>query len=98
MTTKEDIKKDLKVLGRSSKQIAAKLQELGIKGKQINSRSCPIANYLSSCGYEDVIVEEEDIESYTTTDLLYIYLNIRKTAISTFIRNFDNGKYPELKA
>jgi hypothetical protein len=95
MTTIEDkILADLQDLGADSQDVADKLTQLGIHGKRINTRGCPIYNYLKGKGH--------DID-FVGYDRAYIgeFPNSNESCalpahVSAFIRMFDDGLYPAL--
>lgn len=92
------LKKDLKNLGSSVKEIVKTLKKQNIKGKIEDGLSCPIANYLKSLKYRNVFITQYG-NIFADYERKQNCLGLHKNnIISKFIRNFDNGKYPELIA
>jgi hypothetical protein len=87
-----NIRKALAYLGRTPTAIAAKLKEMGIKGRKIVPSRCPIAQYVRgafpvafvSAGTTFLFVNDFEVTTSRT--------------ITRFIKGFDKGKYPELVA
>lgn len=86
----KNVKKALRKLGDSGKQIACSLSRRHIKGQRMHCESCPVARYLQKtfqCGFK----VSENIE----TSSGYIKQPSSK-AIKRFIDMFDEGKFPNL--
>jgi hypothetical protein len=94
----------LESLGKTSKEVAATLAALNIKGRRKASRSCPISQFLRFHGADSCSTSDCQIifNSYEINDHLYdhkelISLNPPNN-IHAFINDFDAGNYPELES
>jgi hypothetical protein len=91
----EQAKQLLEGLGSTSAEVAESLKLQGITGKRRECFSCPIAMFLIKNGADirrgavgiESIMPSERYEEFDTPP-----------AISRFIRNFDDGQYPELES
>lgn len=80
----------IKNLGFNSIQIRATIYNAGVKGRQQSVCNCPVANYLKSQGYRDVVAGTDwcavkDQEPVITPN-----------SVKDFMEKFDAGLYPEL--
>jgi hypothetical protein len=80
----------LLTLGDTADQVAASLETLGIKGNPGRPGSCPITNYLVSCGANDCCVGAVSFRIGKEVQFLL-------EPISQFIDDFDHGKYSQLR-
>jgi hypothetical protein len=81
----------LLTLGDTADEIAASLETLGIKGNPGWPGSCPITNYLISCGAYDCCVGAVSFRIGKEVQFL-------PEPISQFIDDFDDGKkYQQLR-
>lgn len=89
----------IKDLGNSADKIAKKLKSLKIRGHRNEADICPIGNYLTEKGFEDVAVYQSGIDARLSGNGYSFTFTITPSkAIESFITRFDNGKYPELDA
>jgi len=88
-----------------SEDVAMRLQELGIRGRQDSGCACPIAEYLLRVvpGMESVTVGAESAYVYGITyDDLDFQIVLGPThvtlpdSVSAFVEDFDQGCFPEL--
>jgi hypothetical protein len=77
-------------LGRTPREIAAKLQDLNICGYVGSAESCPLANYLSQHAYSACVGDSE-------VSIQGIDVPMRP-AHRWFVHDFDAGKFPHLIA
>jgi hypothetical protein len=89
MNSKEAVQK-LNDLGDTADQVAASLETLGIKGNPGWPGSCPVANYLVSCGANDCCVGAVSFRIGKEVQFL-------PEPISQFIDDLDHGKYSQLR-
>lgn len=81
----------LNKLPEDSSQIAVMLETMGIKGQQSSNCDCPISKYLSNeVGYP---INTSSVAAYTYSPMTAVRL---LGGVRYFIRNFDNGLYPNL--
>ena len=80
-------------LGRPPHRIATTLRRLNIKGLRNCVDKCPVAMYLDSRGYENLIVDGTVVQ-YGPWDA-GTYEHIPK-AVTEFIRAFDTGDFEEV--
>lgn len=78
--------------------IAAFLTGMGLTGRGVagepnDPTSCPIAKFIRSLGFTQVLVTSGAARVYVTGKPIRILL---PPAVSGFIKNFDHGDYPEL--
>lgn len=95
--TRAEILEKLEALGDDP---AAKLSELGIRGKRRNPFSCPLARYLLREGATRPSVGVDLKRSGTTVGevgAMYVILP-KESPVARFRLDFDNGKYPDLEA
>jgi hypothetical protein len=91
MTLNQQVREALEALGNEPKIVASRLQEAGFHGKRRNSEECPIANFVNK-RFELLGVEVglDHIE--------YPFGKIELPPVITqFVKNFDNGCYPQLQ-
>lgn len=79
----------------SADAIARHLGDLGFKGERSDLEVCPIANFLTALAGPGV---EVDPEMVTMQSGNFTYSMRSSAAIRAFVKNFDNGLYPELVA
>lgn len=93
----------LEALGKNSKEVAQTLANKGIKGRKRESTSCAIAAYLQEQGIA------ASVHSYNISNVILCSCGCKSNVsgesicatpvvIKSFIKNFDNGCYPELEA
>jgi hypothetical protein len=93
----------LESLGETSKEVAATLAALNIKGRRKASRSCPISQFLRFHGADSCSTSDCQIifNSYEINDYVYDHKELVSLHppihIHAFINNFDAGNYPELE-
>jgi hypothetical protein len=79
---------------------APKLERLGIRGDRNDGFACPLAEYLTACGFGEVFVPgSEDIMLYhepLTTNVASVRLNAFSSVVE-FLDAFDGGLLPELE-
>jgi hypothetical protein len=98
---KEQALELLQGLGETAEEVAANLQVKGIRGDVMNAKTCPVSQWLKANGADRVA---------TSTYSIYLHnpqvgnglfndshVNTPK-AVEEFIRMFDAGKFPALKA
>lgn len=77
-------------LGDTEEAVVQTLTDKGVKGTIYYSDACPIANYLTTCGFRLVAVNICEItvgsEAYTPS-----------IAIQFFIQRFDRREFPQLQ-
>ena len=78
----------------SAEGVANVLRKFNIKGEQLKSQHCPIANAISDV-FDDVEVTLAGIYFIHRDTRLNCVINVTP-AMAEFIRNFDNGVYPDL--
>jgi hypothetical protein len=83
----------LRKLGDTSDQIAYALTERGIRGRRMEERSCPLANYLrAEVGVETQVengsIQVDGTSGFMSTGVL--------PGVEDFIDDFDNRAYPYL--
>ncbi len=89
--TNEEAKALLLELGKTSEEIAANLLTLGCKGNHLLI-GCPIAQFLGNHGGEVASVDAYHVD---LSD--YKLCFVTPHPISQFVRQFDDGEYPELE-
>jgi hypothetical protein len=99
-TIEEKVLADLQDLGADSQDVADKLTQLGIHGKRVNTRGCPIYNYLKGKGHDIDFVGYDRAYIGELPDIGELSGSDESCAlpshISAFIRMFDEGMYPAL--
>lgn len=90
-----ELQKLILSLGNSSLEIADTLQKLGIKGERHNCRNCPIACFLLSKGFADVMVQPMISVPPTLTRVTERYWP--ESPVRLFIIDFDCGLFPLLE-
>jgi hypothetical protein len=70
--------------------IADRMRAFGIKGQLRDDFCCPIANFLTSRGFEDAMVGEEWIEVCDDDS------GDTPPAVAEFVRRFDAVAWPDL--
>jgi hypothetical protein len=80
----------LRGLGRTPDEVAASLLALDCRGVPARHRSCPVARYLQASGFNGAAVDNRRVE---WDDVRRVIL---PTAVSDFVRRFDQGEYPAL--
>jgi hypothetical protein len=75
---------------------AAKLRELGIRGIPVSGDACPIAVYLTQSDVPVLCVSPYYVD-YPGSCYKLLW-NGEDRAVVDFICDFDNGRYPELRA
>jgi hypothetical protein len=94
----------LEGLGKTSKEVAATLTTLNIKGRRKASRSCPISQFLRLYGADSCSTSDSQIifNSYEINDYVYDHKELVSLHppinIHAFINDFDSGNYPELES
>lgn len=81
-------------LGDTAEEVAKTLREIGITGWRLNSRSCPIAQYLYRCGFSHPWVTRNRVMDHDVDVCRAIDL---PNAVKWFIDAYDKGKIPLLK-
>lgn len=78
-------------LGDDPLVMAAKLEELGIRGVRSNGEKCPLANYLRRNGYTSLMVGDTEIflDEVVNCEL--------PEAAEEFVEFFDGGHFPQLE-
>lgn len=90
--TSQKIQATLARLGKRPSTVANRLKKLGIKGRRQSADQCPVAQFVSQELGTDCCVDEE--ECFVS----FPYRMARTPpGVSTFIKDFDNGKYPDLE-
>lgn len=69
------------------------LTGMGVAGKPNNPDSCPIAKFIRTLGFAQVLVSAINAEIHVTGKPILVPL---PAAIRGFIQNFDHGDYPRL--
>jgi len=82
----------LSALGTDPKSVYHTLKNLGIRGIPTNPCHCPIAHYLTQCGFVNVVVSGQ-LVIHTCEGDKWEPLSM---AVIQFINNFDDGMYPDL--
>ena len=79
-------------LGDDPLVIAAKLEELGIRGRKSAGECCPLANYLRRQGFPSLMVGNTEIylDEVVNCEL--------PDAAEEFVELFDDGNFPQLEA
>src|SRR5688572_1981023 len=86
----KELYSELKELGDTPDKIAKSLYKLNITGVEDSAYFCPIANYIrNKHPYSKITVCQYEI-SFNG------FLCKNKKVVKQFIKNFDEGKYPEL--
>jgi hypothetical protein len=84
------------ILGRFPDDVANNLRTNGATGRRRCGNACPLANYLTSRGVQNVHVDRHYV-LFSDEDADYgVY--VRDGVLSDFIRDFDAGAYPDLDA
>ena len=86
-----NLEEDLKALGNTPHDIAVNLFLKGITGYIGDPCQCPIANYLTGCGYNNVEVKHRSVSTEKCSCLI-------PDSMVEFISKFDDGIYPKLLA
>lgn len=88
---------------KTADDIADFFRRKGIKGQEDSYYSCPVANYVKICGdhYTQVQVHADQVTAYfpgpeRSGDGRFYDLPTT-AAMSRFIKNFDAGKYTDLR-
>jgi hypothetical protein len=89
------LKRQLASLGGDGDAVARALRDLGIRGKLCDAHHCPVALYLHREGWETVLVNTDSVEACQGETGVSV---ATPNAVESFIRDFDNGLYPYLKA
>ncbi len=93
-TTKRQIRKSLKSLGKNKDEVANTLKTLGIKGNTSQPYSCPIARYLNQAfqltGYDHTAWATGTRAGFMGTEVKVPH------AVGDFIHAFDEHQYPEV--
>jgi hypothetical protein len=92
MITKEQAIQLLNDMGTTADEVAAFLKSKGIKGRPCEATSCPVANYMVSQGGDPTGAVYDRYNHGAD------YVVETPAPVFAFIRYFDWGKYPELKA
>lgn len=90
-----NVEKFLNGLGNSPDEVAQTLKKRGIKGIAVKANSCPVAIALKRRW------PKRDISVVSTRiyfDRSYDYFARTPQGVERFIRMFDEGQYPELRA
>lgn len=93
MITRRKVRRTLQKLGKTPEEVAKTLEQLKITGSPRRAEHCPIANYLEAELHRPASVGK------ATASVLGNNFTITLTiprAISEFVRDFDQGKYPQL--
>lgn len=90
---KPTIEEALQELGDSPGDIAAALEERGIKGKIGNKKHCPIAKYINKRIGKDLVEVYSGYLKNTDSQCLD---PVTPKAVSEFIKLFDKNSYPNL--
>lgn len=77
---------------KSSDEIVALFRGLGVRGVPRQSRSCPVARYLSNATGEICLVGTDTAESIR----LDAKRNDLPDSVQVFVSAFDEGRYPDL--
>jgi len=96
---RQEVQRQLYFLGKNYLEVAARLNELGIKGRRRTAQACPIACFLKKLGCGDLSVGTRRASFYeeplrcsgrppTVIDF--------EDPIEEFISAFDDGIFPEL--
>ena len=82
-------------LGTTPESVTEALRAKGIKGYRQMASSCPVARYLVACGFPSVTVATS-AKRYRTghTDNSEESVSLNR-GVQQWIRNFDDGMYPE---
>ena len=83
-------------LGRSSKQVAARLKILGIRGRKKHTEFCPLGIYLRKCGFYRADVGPRTVSIKLAPGLLRQTIELPQQ-IRGFVSQMDKGEYPELQ-
>lgn len=103
MSEYDDIKEALAELGDDSREVGVKLTDLGCTGYRGEGSECPVFKYLTDTkgidGIERVVgdevwVHDEPIESLQQLPDVRVPL---PDSVRLFVREFDNGDWPELE-
>jgi hypothetical protein len=92
VTVQEQMERALAVLGPTGNDVAKALKRQYVKGYLYNSWECPVARYLTKRLNTQVSVGP--YKAYLLKDVT-IEVNV-PSGVSTFIKEFDNMKYPEM--
>jgi hypothetical protein len=84
------LKASLNRLGQTEDEVVDELIRLGIKGSRNDTCSCPLAMYLLSLGFIEIMVSD-----FITADTQEVCL---PRHLFAFVVHFDEGKYPSLVA
>ena len=79
-------------LGDTVEEVVEGLRARGIKGATLNPHACPLHNYLAEFGW-DYAVAGSMIRDRQTLNARW---TITKRVLGDFVREFDEGKHPEL--
>ena len=80
----------LSALGDEPDAIAASLEGLGIQGYRLDSKSCPLVNYLRRYGITSVVMHDRLVVAGLDEAILC------PAKVKDFLRKFDLGLYPKL--
>ena len=89
------INRELCSLGETSDEIAASLAAKGITGIPFNSCECPIANFLKRT-FTPTFLTVGPIRYFFHQHQKRGFDGAMPSTISSFIYDFDTGKYPDL--
>lgn len=81
-------------LGDTPESVSTLLREKGVKGKRYSASSCPIANYLKSCGFE-VVTVADFAARYTSELRAPDECASLPDGVKNWIMQFDDGEYEE---
>src|SRR4051812_27745866 len=81
-----------RTLGSTAAEVAGNLELIGIKGKRKDPEACPLAQFLTTCGFFAVNVD--------ATFINWTDHEGRKAMMTPWLHDFvvaiDNGNYPAL--
>jgi hypothetical protein len=89
------LKRQLGALGGDGDAVARALRDLGIRGSLCDAHRCPVALYLEREGWGAVLVNTDWVEACQGETGVSV---ATPDAVAVFVRDFDNGLYPYLKA
>lgn len=87
----------LLALGDDVDTVVRTLKEKGIRGERLNGLTCPISNYLTSCGFLSPMVDSLTASGGTDGSNI-IQKEALPPAVRTFLQRFDATAFPELEA
>lgn len=95
--TKETLERKLRELGNNSRSVRKSLRDLGIRGARDHAECCPLANFLVSLrGVTNAEVRGRGEIMVWQKGVPYIEFLEGPPWLPTFLKNFDEGKYPDL--